>query len=122
MEIRRALGFRECSVSEAEKLTDWLARHVARSERRPDRVRDELLARCRAERIEPPERTRIERIVRSALHQAEEMLFSLVVSRLTTDALAPLEALVAVGDDGLDEPSEQGAQTCSEGSRPTRAG
>lgn len=35
VEIRRSVGYRECSVAEAEKLTDWLARHVACSERAP---------------------------------------------------------------------------------------
>jgi hypothetical protein len=43
-EIRGSLGFRECSVADAEKLTAWLAEHVAQAERRPDQVRVELLA------------------------------------------------------------------------------
>jgi DNA invertase Pin-like site-specific DNA recombinase len=42
-----------CSVADADKLTDWLAGHVAHAERNPDRVREELLRRCREERIEP---------------------------------------------------------------------
>ena len=33
--------------------TDWLAVNVCEAERRPELVRDELLVRCRAERIEP---------------------------------------------------------------------
>jgi len=45
-EIRRYSGFRECSVADAEKLVLWLAGHVAQSERRGDRVREDLLARC----------------------------------------------------------------------------
>ena len=53
-QIREHLGFRECSVADAEKLTAWLAEHVAPRERRPEQVRVELLARCRAEGIEPP--------------------------------------------------------------------
>jgi hypothetical protein len=53
-QIRQHLGFRECSVAGAEQLSAWLAEHVAERERRPERVRDALLARCRGERIEPP--------------------------------------------------------------------
>ena len=53
-QIREHLGFRECTVADAEQLTAWLAEHVTQIERRPERVRDELLARCRSERIEPP--------------------------------------------------------------------
>ena len=47
---------------------------VCQAERRTDRVRDDLLARCRAERIEPPSAGRCDRIVRCALHQAEQSL------------------------------------------------
>ncbi len=53
-EIRAYTGFRECSVTDADTLTAWLAEHVAGAERREDRVREEFLARCRAELIEPP--------------------------------------------------------------------
>jgi hypothetical protein len=34
---------RECSVTDAETLTGWLAEHVAPVERREDRVREQLL-------------------------------------------------------------------------------
>jgi hypothetical protein len=53
-QVREHLGFRECSVADADKLTDWLAAHVANAEQDQDRVREELFRRCRAERIEPP--------------------------------------------------------------------
>jgi hypothetical protein len=69
VEVRQHLGFRECSVADADKLTAWLAEHVAQAERRPERVREALLAHCYAERIEPPTAGRIDRMVASALHQ-----------------------------------------------------
>jgi hypothetical protein len=46
-ETRRALGFRERSVDDADKLTDWLVAQVAEAERRPEHVREALLERCR---------------------------------------------------------------------------
>lgn len=73
-EIRGVSGFRACTVGDADKLAAWLAEQVCQAERRPERVRAELLDRCRADRIEPPERTRIDRVVASALHQAEQTL------------------------------------------------
>jgi hypothetical protein len=76
VQIRHVLGFRECSVADADKLTEWLAANVTRVERGAERVREELLARCREERIEPPTGGRIDRIVRSALHRGEELLFA----------------------------------------------
>ncbi|WP_413102531.1 DUF4158 domain-containing protein [Streptomyces sp. Inha503] len=71
-QIRDHLGFRVCSVQDAEKLTEWLAANVAHAERNEDRVREELLKHCRTECIEPPTPDRISRMVRSALHTAEE--------------------------------------------------
>ena len=95
-QIRAHLGFRECSVADADKLTEWLAANVCEVERRPELVRDELLVRCRAERIEPPAAGRVDRIVRSALHQAEQALTARIVARLPVDVAGRLRALVAV--------------------------
>jgi hypothetical protein len=44
-QIRTALGFRECSVADADVLTQWLIEHVTQTERFADRVREQLLAR-----------------------------------------------------------------------------
>jgi hypothetical protein len=69
-------------VLDAETLAGWLAEHVASSERRHDRVRQELITRCRAELIEPPTPDRVSEIVRSALYRAEQALLSLIAERL----------------------------------------
>jgi Domain of unknown function (DUF4158) len=81
-EIRERLGFRECSVADAEQLTGWLIAQVTQVERRSERVREELLACCREQRIEPPSSGRLDRIVRSALHRGEELLFAQVQAAL----------------------------------------
>ncbi|MDN5917571.1 MAG: Tn3 family transposase, partial [Pseudonocardia sp.] len=94
-EIRQVLGFRECGVADAEKLTDWLVAQVAESERRPETVREVLLERCRSERIEPPARGRCDRMVASALHRAEEALFTRVAGRFPDDVAARVRALIA---------------------------
>jgi TnpA family transposase len=106
-QIRAHLGFRECTVADAEQLTHWLAAAVCEAERRPELVRDELLVRCRAERIEPPAAGRIDRIVRSALHQAEQALTARITARLPVDVAGRLRALVAVDvpDDDAGEES-----------------
>ena len=52
-QIRRHIGFRERTAEDVGKLTEWLAARVCQAERRPGRVREELLAQCRIERIEP---------------------------------------------------------------------
>jgi len=98
-EIRRELGLRECSVRDAEQLTSWLVEHVCERERHPDAVRDELLARCRSVGVEPPARTRVERIVGSALRRSEDALFARVSSRPGPDVVARVEALIGAAED-----------------------
>jgi DNA-binding Lrp family transcriptional regulator len=84
-------------------LAGWLAEHVASGERRPERVREELILRCRAELIEPPTPERVSELARSALHQAEQVLLALIADRLDAVVVARLEALIAVSDDNEDE-------------------
>jgi len=103
-QIRRHLGFRECTAEDAGKLTEWLAASVCQAERRADRVQEELLARCRTEQIEPPSEGRCDRIIRSALHQAEQALTARVTERLRPDASARLAAAADDEADGA-EPS-----------------
>lgn len=101
-EIRDHLGFRDCSVADADKLTDWLAVNVAHAERQSDRVREELLKQCRQERIEPPSPGRITRIVRSALHNAEQTWFHRIAARLEAETVARVLALVAANNTAVE--------------------
>jgi hypothetical protein len=88
------LGFRVCSVADADKLADWLTGHVAHAERNPDRVREELVRRCRAERIEPPTAGGSLAWSRSALPNAEETWFDTIAVRCGADASARVLALI----------------------------
>ncbi|MFF4763370.1 DUF4158 domain-containing protein [Streptomyces sp. NPDC001292] len=108
-QIRGHLGFRECSVADADKLTAWLAEHVACKERRPEQVRVELLARCRAECIEPPTPGRCDRIVGGALRVAEEMLTARISARLAVESTERIVALVAGADEAEDGEAGEGA-------------
>jgi hypothetical protein len=49
-ESRAHLGFRECTVADAETLTDWLAGDYAQKERRFELAKDAALAELRARR------------------------------------------------------------------------
>src|SRR5258708_20931144 len=108
-QVRRHFGFRECSAEDAGKLTERLAASVCQAERRADRVREELLARCRAERIEPPSAGRCDQIIRSALHHAGQALTLQVTARLSPDASARLAALAAAAEDDEGEDAEPSA-------------
>lgn len=112
-QIRERLGFRVCSVQDAEKLTVWLAANVAHAERSADRVREELLKHCREEFIEPPTPDRVTRMVRSALHTAEETWFARIAARLAPEVRARVLALVAAAEDV--ETDQGGAEEVEDG-------
>jgi hypothetical protein len=99
-QIRQALGFRECTVADAETLTVWLVDNVTQVERIAERVREHLLAECSRRRLEPPTAGRVDRIVRSALSRGEDVLFARVSSRLAEPQRQRLVGLVeATGDE-----------------------
>jgi hypothetical protein len=103
-QVRRALGFREASRADEEKLVFWLAAEVVPVEPSDERLREALLARCRADRIEPP--GRMERIVRAARAAAAERFCTATMARLAgTPAAERLEELVA---EDQDEPATAG--------------
>jgi hypothetical protein len=105
-QIREHLGFRECSVPDADKLTAWLAVEVCEDERRRDQVREQLLVRCRDERIEPPTTGRVDRIVRSASHQAEVAMTSRIAGRLPLATAERIRLLVAGTEHDGDDVAE----------------
>jgi len=80
-----------------------LASNVAHAERRPERIRDELLAQFRAERIEPPTAGRVLRMVRSALRTAEQSWALRISERLDPTVTARLLNLL-VDESDEDDP------------------
>ncbi|ACZ87518.1 hypothetical protein [Streptosporangium roseum] len=95
-------------------LGEELAENVAHAERRPERVREELLKHPREERIEPPTPGRISRIVTSGLHNAEVAWSVRIASRLSPETTQRICALV-----GLDDESRVEAEVTSNGQAPT---
>ncbi|HKS44984.1 MAG TPA: Tn3 family transposase [Amycolatopsis sp.] len=107
-QVRKFLGFRECTVDDAEKLAVWLAEEVCQRERRVERVREELLTHCRDEGIEQPAAGRIGRIIGSGLRQAEKTLVARIAGRIPADAAARMSALVAEAHDDEETAGEDG--------------
>jgi hypothetical protein len=107
VQIREVLGFRFFSRGDEDKMIAWLAEEVCPSELNEDRQREAVLARCRAEKIEPP--GRMSRIIGSANRIADERFCALTISRLSADVAQSLWSLIAdtgdVGEDEEDEPS-----------------
>jgi hypothetical protein len=97
-QIRDFHGFREPTVGDEDKLIVWLAGEMCPVELSRDRLREALLARCREEKIEPPQPARIERLLGAAEAMFERQFTSATRQRLPAEAIARLEELIAVDD------------------------
>ncbi|MET8509853.1 DUF4158 domain-containing protein [Streptomyces sp. NPDC004787] len=98
-QIREALGFRPATLTDEEKLTAWLAAEVCPVELAEDRQREALLAECRARKIEPPGRTRIEKVLVAARGRFEKAFCARTIDRLGGPGTVRLLALVAEGNE-----------------------
>ena len=99
-QIRRAFGFREATGEDEKAFTRWLAGEVCPVEWREERLRDALLARCRAEKLEPPGQSRNARVLGSARAAAEQEFCARTVARLPEGSVERLEELVAEPEGG----------------------
>jgi TnpA family transposase len=102
-QIRAYFGFREATRADEEALSTWLAGEVCPSELNDVRQKEALLARCRAQRIEPPGRT--DRIINSANTAADERFIAATVLRLRQGpgVVDALDAIIAPRHDAQDE-------------------
>ncbi|MCM2416572.1 DUF4158 domain-containing protein [Streptomyces sp. RKAG293] len=94
-QIREALGFRPSTVAEEKALADWLAVGVCPVELVEDRQREALLVECRARKIEPPCRTRVERVLVAARGRWEKVFCARTIDRLGEVGTARLLSVVA---------------------------
>ena len=81
-QIRQRLGFRQATVQDGATLAAWLRDEVIPLDHAPELLRAAARDWCRAARIEPPTRTRLERIVGSALHAFETTFFAAALDNL----------------------------------------
>ncbi|WUV35850.1 DUF4158 domain-containing protein [Streptomyces sp. NBC_01483] len=98
-QIREALGFRPSTVADEERLAEWLSTQVCPVELVEDRQREALLVQCRVERIEPPGRTRVEKVLVAARNRWERAFCTRTIERLGDVGTARLLALVAEGSE-----------------------
>ncbi|GAA4621911.1 hypothetical protein GCM10023196_012000 [Actinoallomurus vinaceus] len=91
-------GIRGARHSQGE-LTVWLAAEVCPVELVEDRQREALLVECRARTIEPPGRTRVEKVLVGARNRWEMAFCARTIERLGEVGVSRLLALVAEGNE-----------------------
>jgi TnpA family transposase len=118
VQIRAFLGVRVGTVSDAKSVLTWLLTHdQLLEEHNFDRLKEVVYERYRELKIEPPPPDSVERIIRSAVHMADERLYTKMLARLTPETQGKLHALLSEnmlpGNTSLlsDLKSEAGAAT-----------
>jgi hypothetical protein len=111
-QIRDHFGFRTFTRRDENTMISWLAGQVCPSELHEGRQREAVLARCRAERIEPP--GRMNRIIGLANAAADRQFCATTVARLTAPVITALwdiiggpPAAAGTGQKGDDEAGER---------------
>jgi hypothetical protein len=99
-QVRAAMGFREPTVEDEDRLAAWLADEVCPVELSEDRLREAVVARCRAEHIEPPRSSRVERVLGNAKTTSERQFTATIAGRVSESSAARLEQLA--GEDSPD--------------------
>jgi TnpA family transposase len=97
-QIREYFGFRSCRASDLKTVFNWLVRQVLPHERDVENLRLIVEGRLIQLKIEPPQRSRIERLIRSALHQSESHFFETIYQKITRQSRVELDTLLETSD------------------------
>jgi hypothetical protein len=92
-QIRQHVGFREATVAAGETLVTWLGAQSLPTTRRPDHLKEAVIHRCRALRIEPPTSERLDRLLRSAVHREDTRVGTERLHRLSATTQGQLERI-----------------------------
>jgi TnpA family transposase len=110
-QIREYTGFRECTVTDSGKMTKWLRNNILPQGSTEEQVRAAACRRFMELRIEPPERTRIDRLVRSAINSHDRLVLQRIMDNIPKAAKPWFDALLINKED---EPQDSGALNMSD--------
>ena|SRR5450755_4429434 len=118
-QIREARGFREAAGEDERRMVEWLAAELCPVELSVERLHEDLLARFRDERIEPPGPSRLERILGAGRALFERRFTEGIVRQLSMTVIERLEQLPGAEQDGVlaelkSDPGKPGLNTILE--------
>lgn len=107
-QIRKALGFRESTKEDAERMQQWLIAELLPQEHQEERLREQAYKWFKREHLEAPTSDRLTRIIRSALHTFEQQLYDATLDSLPEASQVALEALLQTKVAALEMSEDQG--------------
>lgn len=107
-QIRKALGFRESTREDAERMQQWLIAELLPQEHQEERLREQAYKWFKRKHLEAPTSDRLTRIIHSALHTFEQQLYDATLARLPEASQIALEALLQTEIAALEVSEDQG--------------
>lgn len=101
--IRELTGFRPITVADQNELRDWLLNDILPGEHRPVYLEAMVYHQLRKQRIEPPSKGRLKRLVTSAIHRYEQAFFTQTVEHLSQEVRTRLRNLIYYSGELEDE-------------------
>lgn len=110
-EIRKFTGFRECTVADSDKMTKWLRNNILPHGNTEEQVKSAAYNRFMELLIEPPEKTRMDRLVRSAIKSHDKLVLQRIMNNIPKAAIPWFDALL---ENQEDQPSDSKALNMSD--------
>ncbi len=96
--IRKLFEFRTATIADGEEMVNWLKAEIIPNEQRIEPITELVYQRFRELQIEPPTPGRIERLIRSSIHQNETDFCHQTFSKLTPENLEQIDILLTPED------------------------
>ncbi len=93
-QIRQLFNFRTATAHDSKEISDWLLTEVLPTEQRLDPLFEIVYQRFRELHIEPPTPGRIERLIRSAIHQHETNFCAHTLSKIPPQTREQIDILL----------------------------
>ena len=93
-EIRNFCGYREATTDDTQKISDWLVENYISDGANKQQIQAATYQRLKELKIEPPERLRIDRLVRSASKKYEKQVFENTIAAIPKRVRKQLQALI----------------------------
>ncbi len=114
-EIRRILGFREATVEDGETLVAWLCQGILSYTHHPDHIQSAVYQWFQQSGIEPPSLERLDRLIKSAIHNFEVGFCNSILARISSTTCERLEAMIRPVQSEISDNKPQ--ETLSDASR-----
>lgn len=105
--IRTFLGYRPATTDDAENIVNWAKQNILPFDHDPHHVYLSVLDWCRHNRIEPPAKRRLERILSSAANGYENELFMQIYADLSEQTRKQLDEFFDIIPSHTEEPVQE---------------